>query len=120
MTILNHILTRYEKTQQEEYSLQEYLELCKKYPLVYASAAERLLMTIGEPKVVDTSLTPRLSRIFSNKVIKSYPAFSDDFYGMEDCIENVVSYFKHVAQCLGILLGPPPPCFACLAEKLKN
>lgn len=126
MTIFNHIQTRYEKTQQEEYSLQEYLDLCRKDPQVYASAAERLLMAIGEPEIIDTSRTPRLSRIFSNKVIKSYPAFSDDFYGMEDCIENVVSYFKHAAQGLEekkqilYLLGPVGGGKSSLAEKLKS
>ncbi|HAI23712.1 MAG TPA: AAA family ATPase, partial [Alcanivorax sp.] len=40
---------------------------------------------------------PRLSRIFSNKMIRRYPAF-DEFYGLEDVIENIVSYFRHAAQ----------------------
>lgn len=126
MTIFNHIQSRYEKTQQEECSLQEYLELCKNDPQIYASAAERMLMAIGEPEVIDTSRTPRLSRIFSNKIIKSYPAFNDDFYGMEDCIENVVAYFKHAAQGLEekkqilYLLGPVGGGKSSLAEKLKS
>ena len=33
--------------------------------------------------MVDTRHDPRLSRIFANKVIKIYPAFSE-FYGMEE------------------------------------
>jgi serine protein kinase len=66
---------------------------------------------IGEPELVDTRLDPRLSRIFSNKMIKIYPAFRD-FYGMEEAIENIVSYFRHAAQGLEekkqilYLLGP--------------
>jgi hypothetical protein len=48
---------------------------------------------IGEPEMVDTRNDPRLSRIFANKVIKRYPAFAE-FYGMEDAIEQVVSYFR--------------------------
>lgn len=41
----------------------------------------------------------RLSRISANKVIKVYPAFRE-FYGMEDVIEQVVSYFRRAAQGL--------------------
>jgi len=69
MSIFNHYQQRYEKTQEEELSIQEYLDLCKKDPSVYASAAERMLLAIGEPELVDTAREPRLSRIFSNKII---------------------------------------------------
>ena len=111
MTIFNHYRDRYESTQEEEYSLQEYLELCKNDPSVYASAAERMLLAIGEPELVDTSKDPRLSRIFANKVIKRYEAFAE-FYGMEECIQQIVSFFRHAAQGLEerkqilYLLGP--------------
>ena len=90
MSIFSHFQNRFEATRQEEYSLQEYLELCKTDPTTYATAAERLLMAIGEPELIDTSLDSRLSRIFSNKIIKRYPAFAD-FHGMEDAIEHIVS-----------------------------
>ncbi|UZJ42916.1 PrkA family serine protein kinase [Marinimicrobium sp. C6131] len=124
MTIFNHYRERYISTQQEELSIQEYLDLCKQDRGVYATAAERMLMAIGEPELVDTSLDPRLSRIFSNKVIKRYKAFSD-FYGMEECIEQIVSFFKHAAQGLEekkqilYLLGPVGGGKSSLAEKLK-
>jgi hypothetical protein len=61
--------------------------------------------------MVDTRNDQRLSRIFANKVIKRYPAFAE-FYGMEEAIEQVVSYFRHAAQGLEekkqilYLLGP--------------
>ncbi|MEH6389265.1 MULTISPECIES: PrkA family serine protein kinase [Pseudomonas] len=125
MSIFSHFQNRYETTRQEEYSLQEYLDLCKADPTAYASAAERLLMAIGEPELVDTSLDPRLSRIFSNKMIKRYPAFAD-FHGMEDAIEHIVSFFKHAAQGLEerkqilYLLGPVGGGKSSLAEKLKS
>ena len=125
MSIFNHFQSRYEVKKQEEYSLQEYLQLCKDDPSTYSSAAERLLKAIGEPEVVDTSKDPRLSRIFSNKVIKRYPAFSE-FYGMEEAIENIVSYFKHAAQGLEekkqilYLLGPVGGGKSSLAERLKS
>ena len=125
MSIFSHYQTRYELTQQEEYTLEEYLEICKNDPSAYASAAERLLLAIGEPEFVDTSKDPRLSRIFSNKVIKRYQEFSD-FYGMEECIEQIVSFFKHAAQGLEekkqiiYLLGPVGGGKSSLAEKLKD
>ena len=111
MTIFNHVQSRYEQTAQEEYSLQEYLEICKQDRMSYATAAERMLQAIGEPEIIDTSVDPTLSRIFSNKIIRRYPVF-DEFYGMEECIEQIVSYFRHAAQGLEerkqilYLLGP--------------
>ena len=43
MSIFSHFQQRFESTQQEELTLQEYLELCKSDRSTYASAAERLL-----------------------------------------------------------------------------
>ncbi|MBV1914394.1 MAG: PrkA family serine protein kinase, partial [Pseudomonadales bacterium] len=117
--------SRYEVSQDEEYSLQEYLDLCKSDPSTYASAAERMLTAIGAPTVVDTSSDPRLSRIFSNKVIQTYPTFSE-FYGMEEAIEQIVAYFKHAAQGLEehkqilYLLGPVGGGKSSISEKLKE
>ncbi|MFY0664791.1 MAG: PrkA family serine protein kinase [Natronospirillum sp.] len=124
MDIFNHFKDRYEAKKQEEFSLEEYLELCKSDPGAYATAPERMLAAIGEPEVIDTAKDPQLSRIFSNKVIKRYPAFND-FYGMEEPIEQVVSYFKHAAQGLEerkqilYLLGPVGGGKSSLAEQLK-
>ncbi|WP_148864045.1 PrkA family serine protein kinase [Marinobacter fonticola] len=125
MSILQHFKDRYESTQEEEFSLEEYLEICKRDPSAYATAAERMLMAIGEPEKIDTARDPRLSRIFSNKVIKRYPEFSE-FYGMEEAVENIVSFFKHAAQGLEekkqilYLLGPVGGGKSSLAEKLKQ
>jgi len=125
MSIFEHYKARYSAVLQEEMSLQEYLNLCRETPKVYANAAERMLDAIGEPEVIDTALDPRLSRIFSNKVIKRYPAFSE-FYGMEEAIENIVSYFRHAAQGLEekkqilYLLGPVGGGKSSLAERLKH
>jgi serine protein kinase len=125
MSIFDNYQGRFEDTQQEELSLEDYLNICKRDPSAYASAAERLLLAIGEPKLVDTSNDPRLSRIFCNKVIKRYPTF-DAFYGMEECIEQIVSFFRHAAQGLEekkqilYLLGPVGGGKSSLAEKLKS
>ena len=125
MSIFNAYQARFEAAREEEMSIQEYLELCKSDSSAYATAAERMLMAIGEPELVDTRLDPRLSRIFSNKVLKLYPAFRD-FYGMEEVIEHIVSYFRHAAQGLEekkqilYLLGPVGGGKSSLAEKLKS
>ena len=87
MIIFSHYQSRFEDTLEEEYSLQEYLEICKADPTAYATAEERLLMAISEPELVDTAKDPRLSRIYSNRVIKRYKEFSE-FYGMEECMNN--------------------------------
>ena len=79
MGLIKKFEKAYASKEHEEMSLSDYLNLCKKEKLAYASAAERLLDAIGEPDVVDTSTTPRLSRIFLNRTIKVYPAF-EDFY----------------------------------------
>jgi len=125
MSIFNAYQARFEAAREEEMSLQAYLELCRTDSMAYATAAERMLCAIGEPELVDTRLDPRLSRIFSNKIIKLYPAFRD-FYGMEEVIENIVSYFRHAAQGLEekkqilYLLGPVGGGKSSLAEKLKS
>ncbi len=124
MSIFARYQSRYEASQEEEMSVQEYLELCKNDPTAYASVAERMLLAIGEPELVDTRLDPRLSRIFANKMLKIYPAFRE-FYGMEEVIENIVSYFRHAAQGLEekkqilYLLGPVGGGKSSLAERLK-
>jgi serine protein kinase len=92
--------------------------------MAYATAAERMLYAIGEAELVDTSRDPRMSRMFSNKVIRRYPAFAE-FYGMEECIEQIVSFFRHAAQGLEeskqvlYLLGPVGGGKSSLAERLK-
>src|SRR3982751_4886863 len=125
MTAIKNAADRYQRTREEVLSLEEYLAVCKSDPVAFATAAERMLKAIGEPELVDTRNDPRLSRIFANKVIKIYPAFSE-FYGMEDAIEQVVSYFRHGAQGLEekkqilYLLGPVGGGKSSIAERLKQ
>ncbi|MCH9828691.1 MAG: PrkA family serine protein kinase [Gammaproteobacteria bacterium] len=124
MEIFEKFRDNFLKARDEEMSLQEYLMLCKEDPLAYASPAERMLAAIGEPEFVDTRNDPRLSRIFSNRVIRRYPAFRE-FYGMEDVIQQIVAYFRHAAQGLEerkqvlYLLGPVGGGKSSIAERLK-
>src|SRR3989449_767104 len=116
----------YENRREVEYSLEDYLRACSDDSAFYAGAAERLLKAIGEPVMVDTAQDPRLGRIFMNRTIKVYPAFADDFFGMEDTIERIVGFFRHAAQGLEerkqvlYLLGPVGGGKSSLAERLKS
>jgi len=124
MSIFARYQSRYEAAQEEEMTVQEYLELCRNDRTAYTSVAERMLDAIGEPELVDTRTDHRLSRIFANKMLRRYPAFRD-LYGMEEVIEHIVSYFRHAAQGLEekkqilYLLGPVGGGKSTLAEKLK-
>ena len=124
-TLLEQFRSNYSATQDEEMTLEEYLDLCKRDPAAYATAAERMLAGIGEPELVDTRNDPRLSRIFGNRVIRRYPAFRE-FYGMEDAIEQIVAFFQHAAQGLEekkqilYLLGPVGGGKSSIAERLKS
>ena len=124
-TLIEGYRAKYSSAQQEEMSLEDYLQLCRKDPDAYASAAERMLNAIGEPELFDSRLDQRLSRIFSNRIIKRYPAFQE-FYGMEDAISQIVAFFKHAAQGLEerkqilYLLGPVGGGKSSIAERLKQ
>jgi len=106
-------------------SVNEYLELIKTNKEVLLSPAGRLLKAIGEPELVDTSKDPRLSRIFSNRIIKRYAVF-DDFFGIEEAIERIVDFLKHSEQGLEeskqvlYLLGAVGTAKSSLADRLKQ
>jgi serine protein kinase len=114
----------YDARRETEMSLSDYLAGCRDDPMMYAGAPERILASIGEPELVDTSRDPRFGRIFMNRTIRVYPAFSE-FYGMEETIERIVSFFRHAAQGLEerkqilYLLGPVGGGKSSLAERLK-
>jgi len=125
MSIFDKYLENHVKRQVEFLTFDEYLNLCKKDPLAYASPAERMVNAIGKAEFIDTSKDSRLSRIFLNKTLKVYPAFKD-FFGMEETIERIVGYFTHAAQGLEerkqilYLLGPVGGGKSSLAERLKE
>lgn len=124
-SIVNLFKSNFDKSVYKSMLIDEYLELCRTDKMAYATAAERMVSAIGEPELVDTSKDPRLSRIFSNRTVRIYPAFKD-FYGMEDAVERIVGYFRHAAQGLEerkqilYLLGPVGGGKSSLAEKLKE
>ncbi|GJL93964.1 MAG: PrkA family serine protein kinase [Hyphococcus sp.] len=115
----------YQRVKQESMSLRDYLLEARDNPMLYASSAERMIAAIGEPEMVDTSKDPRLARIFFNRTIRQYKAF-EGFFGMEDTIERIVSFFRHAGQGLEekrqvlYLLGPVGGGKSSLAERLKD
>ena len=114
----------YDQHREGEMTLSAYLEACRDNPMMFATATERLLAAIGEPEMVDTAKDARLGRIFMNRTIRVYPAFSE-FYGMEETIERIVGFLRHAAQGLEerkqimYLLGPVGGGKSSLAERLK-
>ncbi len=117
--------SHFEQRRDSEMTLEAYLQQSRSDPRMYSSAAERLLAAIGEAEIVDTSRDPRLGRIFANRTIRRYPAFSE-FHGMEETIERIVGYLRHAAQGLEerkqilYLLGPVGGGKSSLAERLKE
>ncbi|MDP6567220.1 MAG: PrkA family serine protein kinase [Alphaproteobacteria bacterium] len=124
MNVFQAFSEEYHRQAAEEMSLHDYLLGCRENPLMYASAAERMIAAIGDEEIIDTSADPRLGRIFLNRTIKRYPAF-EDFFGMEQTIERIVGYFRYAAQGLEerkqilYLLGPVGGGKSSLAERLK-
>ncbi len=117
-------ITKQFKPREEVMTVEEYFKRAAKDKSYYSTVYERLLEAIGEPEIIETAKTPRLSRIFANRKIKIYKPFKD-FYGQEDIIESIVSYLQHAAQGLEerkqilYLLGPVGGGKSSLAERLK-
>jgi serine protein kinase len=122
--LFSRSMQSYESQRQQEMPLLDYLELCRRDPGAYASAAERMVAAIGEPEVIDTAKDPRLGRIFMNRTVKVYPAFAE-FFGMEDTVERIVNFFRYSAQGLEerkqilYLLGPVGGGKSSISERLK-
>lgn len=71
MNIFDHYRQRYEAAKDEEFTLQEFLTICRQDRSAYANAAERLLMAIGEPVMVDTATEPELSVSFQTGSLRA-------------------------------------------------
>src|SRR4249920_3801213 len=123
-SLFNAFARSFEARSETDMSMAEYLESCRGDPMRYANSAERLLAAIGEPQMIDTARDPRLGRIFLNRTVRTYPAFTG-FHGMEETIERIVAFFRHAAQGLEerkqimYLLGPVGGGKSSLAERLK-
>lgn len=125
MSIFKKYKDNFNKQQPTKLTIESYVKLFEKDPTVLRTPSERMLAAIGEPEIIDTSLNVRQSKIFGNRLIKQYKPFAE-FYGMEEVIERIVSYFKFASQGLEesrqilYLLGPVGGGKSSLAEKLKT
>ncbi|WP_374644265.1 PrkA family serine protein kinase [Tabrizicola sp.] len=125
MEVFTRFSEVFERQKIEELSLQDYLLGCRSDQTMRATAAERMVKALGEPRLVDTSQDQRLGRIFLNRTIRRYPAF-DEMYGVEETIERIVGFFQRAAQGLEerkqilYLLGPVGGGKSSIAEILKR
>ena len=109
----------------EVMDFSEYLKRAKKDSSLYMTASERMVKAIGDPEYINTGDDPRLRRIFGSKLLPTYKVFND-FYGMEETLHRIVSFFKHAAQGLEesrqvlYLLGPVGSAKSSIAERLKE
>lgn len=106
-------------------TFEEYLAKASKDTKYYLNAAERMIKAIGTPKYINTADNLRLRRIFGTRLLPVYETFND-FYGLEEVIHRIVSYFKHAAQDLEesrqilYLMGPVGSSKSSLAERIKH
>ncbi len=109
-------------------TMLEYLELVKENPAIHKLAHKRLYDMLFDRGVVEVDLEqdPRLKRIFKGEKLKVYNFFSDEFFGMEKTINQIVRYF-HSASLKGeesrqvlYLVGPVGSGKSSLVERLKK
>ena len=115
----------YSASAQEELSLQQYLLSCRDDPMMYATAAERMVDAIGAPELVDTSKDERLGassptgRSRSIRRSRISTAWSRRSSGSSDISVTRRQGLEERKQIL-YLLGPVGGGKSSLAERLKR
>lgn len=109
-------------------SFLEYLEKVRDDPSVAKFAHARVYDMIMEKGVEEISGAddPRIKRLFGDEPVKVYNFFSDEFFGMERTIQQLVRYF-HSAALQGeesrqvlYLMGPVGSGKSSLVERLER
>jgi serine protein kinase len=109
-------------------SCLEYLELVRSSPDVAKLAHKRLYDMMVSPGVEELNLeeSPRLKRLFKGERVRVFKFFSEQFYGMEKTLNQIVRYF-HSASLRGeesrqvlYLVGPVGSGKSSLVERLKQ
>jgi serine protein kinase len=109
-------------------NLLGYLEKLKENPGVTKLAHARMYDIITKPGVRDIqeSDDPRIKRLYKDESVKVYNFFSDEFFGIEKTIAQIVRYF-HAASLKGeesrqvlYLMGPVGSGKSSLVEKLHR
>src|SRR6266508_2962109 len=109
-------------------SLLGYLDKVKADPTNAKLAHARLYDTIMKPGVRDIheNNDPRVKRLYKDESLKVYNFFTDEFFGIEKTISQIVRYF-HAASLKGeesrqvlYLMGPVGSGKSSLVEKLHR
>jgi len=109
-------------------TLLEYLELAQDNPDIGKLAHKRLYDMIVSCGVRDISADedPKLKRLYKSGSVRTFNFFSEDFYGLEKTINQIVRYF-HSASLKGeesrqvlYLVGPVGSGKSSLVERLKK
>src|SRR5262249_14518046 len=80
----------------------DYLELVRRDPSLPTLAHSRiyeLVVRDGVRDILDTE-DPKTKRLYQDQPVKSYPFFSEEFFGIEKTISQIVRYF-HAAALKG-------------------
>ena len=116
------------KTKAWKGNLLGYLDKVKETPSMTKLAHARLHDVIMRPGVSDIQDTndPRIKRLYKDESVKVYNFFSDEFFGIEKTIAQIVRYF-HAAALKGeesrqvlYLMGPVGSGKSSLVEKLHR
>jgi serine protein kinase len=109
-------------------TMLEYLEKVKENPGAVKLSHKRLYDMIADKGVVEVDLEkdPNLKRIFKGEKLKVFNFFTDEFFGMEKTLNQIVRYF-HSASLRGeesrqvlYLVGPVGSGKSSLVERLKK
>lgn len=109
-------------------SMLEYLEIIRGQPGLSTLAHKRLYDMLVDAGVQEVNLdeNPRLKRLHRGEKFRTFNFFSEDFYGMEKTLNQIVRYF-HSASLRGeesrqvlYLVGPVGSGKSSLVERLKQ
>ena len=114
--------------QQWRGSFLDYLEQVRERPEIATLAHARIfgmIMRAGTSEVLDTE-DERTRRLYKGHSLKTYPFFSEEFFGINETIDKIVRYF-HAASLKGeesrqvlYLMGPVGSGKSSLVEKLHH
>lgn len=107
-------------------TMYEYLQLIEKQPEIAKLSHQRIYEMLMGDGVMDIEADARLKRIYGKDKIRQFKFFADDFYGMDNTINQIVRYF-HSASLRGeesrqvlFLVGPVGSGKSSLVEKIKR
>lgn len=116
------------KHQQFSGTLLDYLAIVKENPSVAMLAHRRMYELLSDPgvQILKTEENARLKRIHGSGILKKYNFFTNDFYGIDKSIMQLMRYF-HSAAMKGeearqvlYLVGPVGAGKSSLMEALKR